>query len=249
VPSDDAASAALLDAFDLLARWLPSGRVLRRGDLLAAVTGVPIPGLNGVWAPSGGAADLAGALDEVVATGLPHCLEFPAGDPRGSAVAEERGMQRVDDVPLMRLDAEPSLPAEGPFRSMRIRRLAPQEAALHAEVAAAGFGAPVELFEPLATPELLAHDELAVYVGEIDGAPVTTGVGLRAGDGVGVFNVATPPEHRRRGYGAALTAHIVKEARADGAGWSWLQSSPEGLRVYESLGYRTVATWELWVRA
>lgn len=245
MPSDVAASTALLHAFRWLAEHLPEGRVLRHDGMLAAVTGVPLAGLNGVWAPAGGA-DLDSALSAVAVIGLPYCAEFPVGEDRAAEVVAARGMSRDEDVPLMRLDGEPRASRE-PRPPMRVRRLAPDEARLHAEVASAGFGAPLELFEPLATPELLSHPELAVYVGEVDGAPVTTGVGLRTGDSVGVFNVATPPSSRRRGYGSRLTAHIVREARSDGAQWSWLQSSAIGKPVYEGLGYRTVAEWELWV--
>jgi predicted GNAT family acetyltransferase len=67
-------------------------------------------------------------------------------------------------------------------------------------------------------------------------------------DYVGVFNVATPPEHRRRGYGAAITARVVSDGLAAGARWAWLQSSPAGYRVYEELGFRTLERWLAWVR-
>lgn len=84
------------------------------------------------------------------------------------------------------------------------------------------------------------------YVGEVDGRAVSTGFGLTIGDFVGVFNVATPPTERRRGYGAAITAHTVREGLAGGARWAWLQSSQSGLSVYERLGFRTIEAWPQW---
>jgi predicted GNAT family acetyltransferase len=82
----------------------------------------------------------------------------------------------------------------------------------------------------------------------VGGEVVTTAVGVTVGERVGVFNVATPAEHRRRGYGAAITARVVDDGVASGARWAWLQSSPSGYRVYEALGFRTLERWLTWVR-
>jgi predicted GNAT family acetyltransferase len=86
-------------------------------------------------------------------------------------------------------------------------------------------------------------------VGEVDGEIVTTALGTVFGDCVGVFNVATPEAHRRRGHGAAITARVVTDGLAAGADWAWLQSSEVGYRVYEALGFETVERWSCWVRA
>jgi N-acetylglutamate synthase len=107
--------------------------------------------------------------------------------------------------------------------------------------------APVEYFRQLMTPEVMASPGVRCYVGELHGEPVTTGLGVVLDESVGIFNVATLPAHQRNGYGAMVTATAVAEGLADGAQWAWLQSSPAGHRVYERLGFRTVATWECWV--
>lgn len=89
---------------------------------------------------------------------------------------------------------------------------------------------------------------LRMYVGTVDEVPVTTALSVpTSGDSVGIFNVATPPAHRGHGYGAAVTAAAIADGMAAGARWSWLQSSPEGVGVYERLGFRTVESWAMWV--
>jgi GNAT superfamily N-acetyltransferase len=88
---------------------------------------------------------------------------------------------------------------------------------------------------------------LAAYVGSVDGEDVVTGLGFVVDDAVGVFSIATLEAHRRRGYGAAMTAHIVAEAAAAGARWAWLQSSELGLGVYAALGFITIESWPLWM--
>ena len=78
------------------------------------------------------------------------------------------------------------------------------EAPLHCEIAAEAFGAPVEVIAGLVTPSSsLARAELRGYVGEVDGEPVVTAIGIVAGGAVGIFNVATyalasTPRIRRR---------------------------------------------------
>jgi predicted GNAT family acetyltransferase len=76
---------------------------------------------------------------------------------------------------------------------------------------------------------------------------VTTGMGLTIGSYVGVFNIATPPARRRRGYGAAVTVRAVADGVAAGARWAWLQSSGAGYPVYDRLGFRTTEDWNCWL--
>jgi len=128
-----------------------------------------------------------------------------------------------------------------------IRELLPDEAPLHAQMAAAGFQVPPEMFLQLMTPEVLATPGVRCYLGEAGGQPVTTGVGVKLGSNVAIFSIATPPDHRRRGYGAAVTARAVADGLAAGAQWSSLQSSTDGYKVYESLGFRFVEAWTCWV--
>ena len=113
--------------------------------------------------------------------------------------------------------------------------------------AASGFEAPEQLFRQLATADVLGVPGVRCYVGEVGGHAVTTGIGVTQGDWVGVFNIATPQLHRRRGYGAAITARAVADGLAAGARWSWLQSSPLGFATYGRLGFRTIETWPCWV--
>jgi GNAT superfamily N-acetyltransferase len=246
----DAAAGALIDAWEHLVAEIPDGWSRRRSGILAAVTGVVVPTLNGVWvarddAESGTIADL---LDEVAASGLPHCLQSrPGAAQQADALAGERGMRRDEIIPLMALERPSSLPSAPALNGLVIRTLEPHEAGLHATVAADGFEAPAEPFLQLMTPSLLAAPGVRCYVGEVDGEPVTTGLGVTIGTSVGIFSIATPPAHRRRGYGAAVTARAISDGLAAGATWSWLQASRAGLPVYERLGFRTVEGWRSWV--
>jgi hypothetical protein len=242
----DEVANALYASWQLLADHLPGGWARRAPGAIAAVTGLPVPTLNGVWCGSADAhpTEVAELLDAVAGRGVPHCLQLPTGSAALRAVALERGMTAEQDVPLMRLDDKPQ---QSNSSALRVRRLAPEDAMVHAHIAARGFGAPVEVFAALVAQPLVSAAGLAYYVGEVDGDPVTTGLGLTIGDFVGVFSIATPPEQRRRGYGAAITARIVADGYTAGARWAWLQSSTDGYGVYQRLGFTTVATWQSWI--
>src|SRR6185436_1810814 len=78
------------------------------------------------------------------------------------------------------------------------------------------------------------------YIARIDGRPVATSLGMVVDDVVGIYNVATSPDARRRGAGTAVTAAAMTAARAQGAKWAILESSEMGRSVYERLGFRQV---------
>ncbi len=78
------------------------------------------------------------------------------------------------------------------------------------------------------------------FTGALDGEPVTTGTLLVAGGCAAVYDISTPPALRGRGYGTAITRHMLEIARSLGYRDSWIWSSDQGKRVYESLGFVAV---------
>ena len=242
-----AAARALAAAWQLLAITLPGAWAREIGGALAVVSQAPIATLNGVWVIDDGAtrADVESGLDAVAATGLPHCLQLrPDSQDVLSAVPAQRGLIAEASVPLM-ATADP--PALAPVPGLALRRLTPEEAPLHCEIAAEAFGAPVEVFTALVNPPVLARPELRGYLGEVEGEPVVTAIGVLAGGAVGIFNVATVPSHQGRGYGTASTAVALADGIEAGASWGWLQSSESGYGVYRRLGFQTLEWWDCWV--
>jgi hypothetical protein len=246
----DMASAALARTWQHLTRALPDAWVLRDGGAVAMVTGVGLPALNGVWPeradPDPGA--VAGLLDRVQATGLPHCLQLrPGASPALAGLAAARAMSPDEEIPLMVMADPAAVTGARQLAGLVLRQLSPEQVVLHARVAAAGFEAPQEPFVQLMTADVLRLPGVRCYLGDIGGQAVTTGLGVTVGEFTGVFSIATPPAHRRRGYGAAVTARAVADGLAAGASWAWLQSSPPGYATYARLGFETVETWKCWI--
>jgi len=252
VPPAEAA-AALAQSWHIMSGGVPGGWARSEAGATAGVTGVAMPTLNGVLVVSEDTnpAVITALLDEIEATGLPYCVQGrPAMESALIEVASSRGMIREEyDTPLMVRDAPERVVLRQSPVGLAIRELAPEEAHIHAELAAAGFEAPAMYFRQLITPSMLALPEVRAYLGEVDGVPVTTGLGVRVGMSIGVFNIGTPAEYRRRGYAAAITARIVEDGLAAGATWAWLQSSEAGYGVYEGLGFRNTESWPCWVIA
>jgi hypothetical protein len=182
----DGASAALVETWERIVSVVPGGWARSADGVVAAVTGVALPTLNGVWVGSvqadpGVVADL---LDRVTATGLPYCLQArPDAAHLLTDLMARRGMAVAEEIPLMVIDEPDALSTLPAADGLTIRVLAPAEADQHARVAAAGFEAPVEAFLQLMTPEVLDLPELRCYLGELDDEPATTGLPPTAGAG------------------------------------------------------------------
>ena len=77
-----------------------------------------------------------------------------------------------------------------------------------------------------------------------DGGPVSlAGFGGTTPSGTRIGPVYTPPEHRGRGYGSAVTAAVTAERLAAGRRFCFLHTdlaNPTSNRIYVALGYRRV---------
>ena len=77
-----------------------------------------------------------------------------------------------------------------------------------------------------------------------DGAPVSVaGWGGTTPNGVRIGPVYTPPEHRRRGYGSAVTAAVSAERLASGRTFCFLYTdvaNPTSNKIYTDIGYEPV---------
>jgi N-acetylglutamate synthase len=218
----------------------------REGYDLLVFPDVPLPQFNSVWPRDDAAASsLSAALEEIEALGLPTSVQVRRGrTPEFEAEAKRRGLTEEETVPGMAATAAELDGREVP--ELEIVRVATADGLAQAlAVAAAGFETPPDVLAPLYLLELGAVEGLAYYLGRVDGRDVSTSVGYTLGDTVGVFNVATPPEHRGRGYGAALTAEAARQGFAAGARLAWLQASTMGLSVYSGMGFREVETYVL----
>ncbi len=127
------------------------------------------------------------------------------------------------------------------FEVRRVRDLRGLED--HISTGAAGFELPEDILRAVVVPSLIDRADTPIYVGYEGGRPVSTGVGIRSGRTIGVYNIATIESARGRGYGAAITRRVVVDGVAAGCDAAILQASDMGYPVYERLGFRTVVEY------
>lgn len=84
-------------------------------------------------------------------------------------------------------------------------------------------------------------------VGYLHGRPVATARLSLAGGAAGIYAIATLPEARGRGIGAALTHAVMTTGRDLGYRVATLQSSDMGYRIYQRLGFQHVFDYALHV--
>lgn len=66
------------------------------------------------------------------------------------------------------------------------------------------------------------------------------------GDDASLFFVATAPGHRRRGLGSAIVAGALTAAAERRRRTATLLATPDGVRIYERLGFRVLGGAVLW---
>ena len=210
---------------------------------------VPLALFNGVLVESEPCSAIADSIREVEAAGVPCGVQLRAGSRHDEVEAELARLGFTSRTPLPGMTLAPDELADLGVAGLTVQR-AGDEAALAeaAHVAATGFAAPVEALKPLYAAAALSLDGFEVYLGRVAGEAVTTAMGYRLGREVAIFSVATPPEHRRRGYGAAISAYAARMGFEQGADLAWLQTSELGEPVYRRLGFQHVVMHSLLTR-
>lgn len=231
-----------------VARVLPGAWASMEGGALTAFSGMPVAMLNGVWgaSPTTDAHVIDTLLEPFAERGVPFSLQLRPGCEQFDGIVTARRMRFVDEVPLMLLD---DLAPAGDVVDCGLQwhRVQVDEGDDYVDLLARGFEAPREAFALFALPGFLGHAAVSCFTGTLDGSPLTTALCLVDRNAAGLFNVATVPEHRGKGYASAATQHCLRAAHQAGAQWAYLQSSVPGYGVYERLGFRTVERWRRFV--
>jgi ribosomal protein S18 acetylase RimI-like enzyme len=167
---------------------------------------------------------------------------------RSRNLFEKHGLRLSTSLPGMIADRlQPAMRALPRIQIQRVSDAATRDA--FCEIGAVCFHVPISWFKEVFDCETVWERFLG-YVGYVDGQPVSTTAIVIGGGVTGVYNVATLPEHQRRGYGEAVMRYALADARRDSGATLGaergderviLQSTPAGLKLYERMGFRTVA--------
>ncbi|MEU3186017.1 GNAT family N-acetyltransferase [Streptomyces sp. NPDC006923] len=246
----DAAARAWMAALAMFAAAQPDGHYRAgAGGTSELVTGAPLPFMNGVisTARNADADEIAAFAASPKLASVTWSVQVRGEqiDERIVATAAERGLQQRKELPFMlkELGADDLLEPEAD--GVKIRRVLGDEEDLYRKAMATGFEGPEEVFTAFAVPSVMNHASMRAYVADVEGVPVATSFGVLVDDLVGVFNIAVSPQHRRRGYGRAVTAAVVRDAYQEGARTAFLHASTLGVPLYQTMGFRHAENWTL----
>jgi GNAT superfamily N-acetyltransferase len=226
----------------------------REGDVAWFASGLPVAFFNQVVA-TGDAADAAAlvrAVSVLRGRDVPFLVRLRDGiDDAAVPAIEALGLHEDHDeaYPAMALHPIPADVGGSTVAGELEIRQAIDAAGLedHLAVVSAGFRMPIELTRRLVPVEELGVPGIAVHVGYLGNRPVATSMGYTSGGTIGVYNVATLDDARRRGYGAAVTRRAVADGASRGATVAILQSSTMGRPVYEAIGFREVLAFRVFL--
>jgi ribosomal protein S18 acetylase RimI-like enzyme len=155
------------------------------------------------------------------------------------ALFEGHGLKQSTSLPGM--VAHRLAPPVKPLPRMEVRRVADLATrSAFCDIGSVCFNVPMNWFREV-FGNAAVWERFTSYVGYVDEEPVCTASVVAGGGAVGVYNVATLPGSRRRGYGEGVMRHALEEARREHRdALLVLQSTPAGLRLYERMGFRTV---------
>ena len=230
-----------------IAGHVPGAEVRQFGSLRAVATGIPIPLFNQAFAfevPTDVA--LREAVEWLSSWSAPFMVPTPAENvvelaqiATAASLAESDWSMPGMQIPLQ--DVQQPLP-----NGLRvIRATEPVHLDDLAVAVSGGFGPPPEVARTVAPDSVLGGDENQHLVGYVDDEPVASAELLATGEIAGVYTVAVPEQHRRRGYGEALTAAVLAAGRDLGCTIGCLQASAMGRPVYERMGFETFTDYRI----
>ena len=186
------------------------------------------------------------AIDYFQSVDRPFSWWFGPGDrPRDlGARLIEHGLEQAETELAMALDLEridTSCQAAGDLRIERVRTGA--QLRHFAEINAANWTPPddnvIRFYERAETVLLSDASPLWFYVGYLDDQPVATSELTIGGGVVGLYNISTGQAYRRRGFGTSMTLRPLWDARDAGHKTAILQAAPEGIALYERVGFES----------
>ncbi|GEM_PF-3170681 len=210
----------------LVCRTLPHGAIV--------LSGFPTADLNYVVLTSDAqAAELQEALEAASVAEVNAILIIEETAEQICRLAEEAGAAKVGQMPLMRRAAAPVSLASGP-----VARLArPEDIDSANRAMADAFSLELAEVEACVPAAHYAGESVDLWIVEEDREVAGCGAFIREGDRVGIYAMATAPDHRRKGVGTAVLAHAMAHYQDAGVSCFTLGATEQGFPLYEKAGF------------
>ncbi len=229
--------------------WGELNSSLHYGNSIWAMnTGIESADLNMVWnekpLTDGNIKDIQYIKERFQKAGLPFWWwVFPsAQSPMTCDLLKAEGFSFVESIPSLLADL--TVLARDPHdRSLQIRQIRnKEELLLWEEISFNGFDFPIPTRQQyhrfVGTFNLSPDSPQKFFLACWNGKPVATSLLFLHENAGGIYFVSTLADYRKKGIGLALTLETMRCAQRAGARFATLQSSPDGLRVYQQVGFK-----------
>jgi ribosomal protein S18 acetylase RimI-like enzyme len=159
----------------------------------------------------------------------------------------EHGLRHLTEAPGMYADQ--LLPPKRQLPELEIRPVSDEATrGAFAEIMSTAFEIPHSVSNAIYGADRAWLGAFRGYVGYVKSKPVTTAAAVTTGGVIGLYSVATLPQHRRRGFAEAIMRQVIQDlSRRTGIDRTVLQATSSGLALYEAMGYRTVTKFDVYI--
>jgi ribosomal protein S18 acetylase RimI-like enzyme len=95
-------------------------------------------------------------------------------------------------------------------------------------------------YDILGQKKIYTDTEMTFFVGYFDGTPVSCGTVYVTEESTGIYDVAVKEDCRKKGFGSAMFAHLMGEAKKNNTKYCILQASSDGAGIYRKMGFTDV---------
>jgi GNAT superfamily N-acetyltransferase len=228
---------------------IDDAEMLLREKMLLGLTGGPTPDFNMCLADDSPnlEAVLAEAVERTRARSLPAIFMLSVqASQKLAGRHDELGLTPAGDAPLMVFTARPPAPDFG-YDAREVS----DESDLKdvAELISKAFDLDREWVGRTFASRALVENSSGVgfYLVTDNGKPLSTVTMTGAGPVIGIWSMATDPEFQRRGAGRTALLGAMAHRRSLGADAFYLIATPAGKPLYDSVGFRTLETFPMYV--
>lgn len=220
-------------------------RLRRRASLI--LSGEPFGDLNYAIVDAGPESenDLEEFLSVAGVRDLPLLVLFTArAQERLDPIARRRGLRMAGHFTLMTFTPESSLPVSTRYQVECVEEA--EGLAACNDLLARSVGVPRRHLDRAFGPGMLEGPGIDVFLARHNEEPRSTLQTARAGKAVGIWAMATPPEHQRKGAGRCLLDHVINHHLSRGARLFFIGCTEAGKRLYSTFGFKTIELWTVW---